>query len=159
MPFEPIRIYFSDVRSSAGVRQAIARVFTDWTTGVIQAVLQASPCGLPFVVQHAMDCKRGGFVWIRMHNEIRDLEAAMLSEVCKDVSTDLQPLTGEHYQHRTAITTDDARVNVKARGFCRKGQTAFFLCPCYPCQCPIQCRNLSTDQILKKAEQEKKTRL
>ena len=51
----------------------------------------------------------------------------MLSEVCKDVSTDLQPLTGEHYQHRTAITTDDARVNVKARGFCRKGQTAFFL--------------------------------
>ena len=33
---EPIRIYFSDVRSSAGVRQAIARVFTDWTTGVIR---------------------------------------------------------------------------------------------------------------------------
>ena len=38
MPFEPIRIYFSDLRSSAGVRQAIARVFTDCTTGVIQAV-------------------------------------------------------------------------------------------------------------------------
>ena len=28
MPFEPIRIYFSDLRSSAGFRQAIARVFT-----------------------------------------------------------------------------------------------------------------------------------
>ena len=38
MPFEPIRIYFSDLRNSAGVRQAIARVFTDWTKGVIQAV-------------------------------------------------------------------------------------------------------------------------
>ena len=38
MPFEPIRIYFSHLRSSAGVRQAIARVFTGWTTGVIQAV-------------------------------------------------------------------------------------------------------------------------
>ena len=38
MPFEPIKIYFSDLRSSAGVRQAIARVFTDCTTGVIQAV-------------------------------------------------------------------------------------------------------------------------
>ena len=35
IPFEPIRIYFSDLRSSAGVRQAIARVLTDWTTGVI----------------------------------------------------------------------------------------------------------------------------
>ena len=37
MPFEPIRIYFSNLRSSAGVRQAIARVFEDWATGVIQA--------------------------------------------------------------------------------------------------------------------------
>ena len=36
MPFEPIRIYFSDLRSSAGVRQAITRVFTDWTTGVFR---------------------------------------------------------------------------------------------------------------------------
>ena len=35
----------------------------------------------------------------------------------------------------------------------------FFLYPRYACQCPIKCRNLSTDQILKKAEQEKKTRL
>ena len=39
MHFEPIRIYFSDLRSSAGVRQAIVRVFTDWTTGCIQATL------------------------------------------------------------------------------------------------------------------------
>ena len=37
--------------------------------------------------QQAMDCKRGDFVSIR-HNEIHDLEAAMLSEVCKDVSTE-----------------------------------------------------------------------
>ena len=35
-------------------------------------------------------------------------------------------------------------VNVKARGFWRKGQTAFFH------------RNLSTDQVLKNAEQEKR---
>ena len=38
MPFEPIRIYFSDLRSSAEVQQAIAGVFTDCITGVIQAV-------------------------------------------------------------------------------------------------------------------------
>ena len=30
------------------------------------------PCGPPFTVQHAMDCKRGGFVSIRL-NQIRDL--------------------------------------------------------------------------------------
>jgi hypothetical protein len=76
-----------------------------------------------------MDCKKGGFVSI-LRNEIRDLEATMLSEVCKDVSIELvlQPLTGKHYRHRTANTDDNVRVDVKARGFWRRGQTAFFLC-------------------------------
>jgi hypothetical protein len=62
------------------------------------------PCGVPFTVRHAMDCKKGGFPVSIRHNEIRDLEATMLSEVCKDVSIEplLQPLTGEHYRHRTA---------------------------------------------------------
>ena len=37
--FVLIRIYFSDLRSSAEVRQVIARVFQDWITGcIIQAV-------------------------------------------------------------------------------------------------------------------------
>jgi hypothetical protein len=45
----------------------------------------ACPCGVPFTVQHAMDCKNGGFDSNR-HNEVRDFEATVLSEVCKDVS-------------------------------------------------------------------------
>ena len=37
-----------------------------------------------FTVDHAMICKRGGFVTQR-HNELRDLEADLLSMVCSDV--------------------------------------------------------------------------
>ena len=41
-------------------------------------------CGDVFNVKHAMICRRGGFI-IQCHNELRDLEADMLSMVCNDV--------------------------------------------------------------------------
>ena len=41
-------------------------------------------CGDQFNVDHAMVCRRGGFI-IQRHNELRDLEAEMLSMVCNDV--------------------------------------------------------------------------
>ena len=52
-------------------------------------------CGDVFNVDHAMVCRRGGF--IQRHNELRDLEAHVLSIVCNDVEIEpaLQELTGE----------------------------------------------------------------
>ena len=52
--------------------------------------------GEPFNVDHAMICKRGGFI-IQRHNELRDLEAQMLDLVCRDVEVQpvLQEITGE----------------------------------------------------------------
>ena len=43
---------------------------------------------------HYMICKRGGFV-IQRHNELWDLEAELLSMVCKDVEVEplLQDIT------------------------------------------------------------------
>ena len=41
-------------------------------------------CGKPFCVEHAFTCPCGGFPSIR-HNEVRDLTASLLSEVCSDV--------------------------------------------------------------------------
>ena len=41
------------------------------------------PCGSKFDIQHSMNCKKGGFVTIR-HNDLRDLTAKILSEVCYD---------------------------------------------------------------------------
>ena len=59
-----------------------------------------------------MICPMGGFPTIR-HNELRDITASLLSEVCHNVATEprLQPLNGESMTHRTAITTDDARLD------------------------------------------------
>ena len=44
-------------------------------------------CGDTFRVDHAMICKRGGFVSQR-HNELRNLEADLLSIVCSDVEVE-----------------------------------------------------------------------
>ena len=55
-------------------------------------------CGNIFTVDHAMICKRGGFVTQR-HNELRDLdvEADLLSIVCSNVKIRpiLQDVSGE----------------------------------------------------------------
>ena len=74
-----------------------------------------------------MICPKGGFPTIR-HNELRDITASLLSEVCHNVATEplLQPLSGESLIHRTTITTDDSRLDVRARGFWSAAQDAYF---------------------------------
>ena len=76
-----------------------------------------------FNVDHAMVCRRGGFI-IQRHNELRDLEADMLSMVCNDVEIEpvLQELTGESLPSG-ANRAPDARLDIHARGVWeRKGQ-------------------------------------
>ena len=75
-------------------------------------------CGHPFSVDHALTCKTGGFPAIR-HNEVRDITASLLSEVCHGVTIEphLQPLTGEVMQHKSAITDEGARLDVAMYGF------------------------------------------
>ena len=85
-------------------------------------------CGLDFTVNHAMNWPCGGLI-IQRHNELRDLTGLLLAEVCHDVTTEpvLQPLTGETMQYQTAITTDDARLDIQASGFWgMKSERAFF---------------------------------
>ena len=71
--------------------------------------------------------KKGGFISIR-HNQVRNITASLLNETCKDVRIEptLQKLTGENLQARTANVSDEARLDVSARGFWNAGQTAFF---------------------------------
>ena len=75
-------------------------------------------CGYPFSIDHALTCKTGGFPAIR-HNEVRDITASLLSEVCHGVTIEphLQPLTGEVMSHNTAVTEDGARLDVAMYGF------------------------------------------
>ena len=112
-------------------------------------------CGTRFDVEHALTCKRGGFVCMR-HDEVRDLTAGMLREVCRDVTVEptLLPLDGERLNHRTANYSNDARTDVSARGFWTRGQRAFFdiriFDPMARCH-----RNLPLEAAHKRNEQEK----
>ena len=85
-------------------------------------------CGKQFSVEHALSCSHGGFPSIR-HNELRDITAELLSEVCHNVGTEpsLQPITDEHLIHRTANREDGARLDVAAESFWASDrQRAFF---------------------------------
>ena len=75
-------------------------------------------CGSSFQVDHALSCHRGGFPSIR-HNELRDLTAHLLTEVCSNVGVEpaLQPLGSERMDYRSANTEDSARLDIKADNF------------------------------------------
>ena len=69
-------------------------------------------------MEHALSCPCGGFPFIR-HNEIRDITAKFMSEVCHNVWVEppLQSLSGEIMSHKTANVEDGARLDIKAQGF------------------------------------------
>ena len=75
-------------------------------------------CSHPFSIDHSLTCKTGGFPAIR-HNEVCDITASLLSEVCHGVTIEphLQPLTGEVMSHSSAIIDDGARLDVAMYGF------------------------------------------
>jgi len=52
-------------------------------------------------------------------NELRDITAELLTEVCHNVGTEppLQPITDEHLIHRTANREDGAQLDVAADNF------------------------------------------
>lgn len=75
-------------------------------------------CGAKFSVEHALSCPKGGFPSIR-HNEIRDLTANLLTEVCSDVciEPEMQPVTGEVLTGATSNSQDGARLDIAVNGF------------------------------------------
>ena len=112
-------------------------------------------CGDGFNVDHAMICKNGGFI-IQRHNEIRDLEAELLGTVCKDVVVEptLQKLTGE-ILNNGANRSDDARLDVHARGFWERQRSAYFdVRVFHPYADSYHGKN--TDELYKQHESEKK---
>ena len=78
-------------------------------------------CDHPFTIQHVfntcwmvkgwsqLSCPKGGYPSIR-HNELRDLTANLLTEICRGVAIEptLQPITSERLRGSTANTKDGA---------------------------------------------------
>ena len=97
-------------------------------------------CGVDFSVEHALSCSCGGLPSIR-HNNIRDLTAKLLTEVCSHVSIEpsLQPLTGEILNHRSSNTEER---DVYAEGFWGdRHQRAFFDVKVFNPLSPSNCRS------------------
>ena len=87
-------------------------VATSWHTPMLCV------CGERFSVQHAFSCPCGGFPSIR-HNELRDVTANLLTEVCHDVMVEpyLQPLTGKVMANATSNSSEGARLDIAVNGF------------------------------------------
>ena len=98
---------------------------------------------------------RGGFV-IQRHKELRDLEAVLLSMVCKDVEVEpvLQGITGDEL-NRGANTASDARLDIIVRGFWERQRYAFFeVRVCHPNADSY--RDMDPDHIYRQHETERK---
>ena len=70
-------------------------------------------CGQPNNLTHALQCQKGGFV-NRRHDNIRDFLVCLLKEVCISVQAEphLTNLSGEEFFYDTAITGNDARLDI-----------------------------------------------
>lgn len=93
---------------------------------------------------------------IQRHNEIRDLEAALLSTVCKDVEIEppLQQITGE-ILNNGANTSQDARLDILARGFWERQKSAYFDVRVFHPYADSY-REKTSEQVFKQHENEKK---
>ena len=62
------------------------------------------------------------------HNKIRDRAASFLREVanCVEVEPNLQPITGEVFDRRSANVEENSRLDVKCNGFWNAMQDTFF---------------------------------
>ena len=80
-------------------------------------------CSKPNSIDHVMTCKRGGYVSMR-HNALRNTEAAIMREVCKDVAIEpgLIPTVAE----MTRNAEDGARLDIAARGVWSTYERTFF---------------------------------
>jgi hypothetical protein len=73
-------------------------------------------CGAKNDIDHVMTCKKGGYVTFR-HNALRDTEAELLREVCKDVRIEPPLLPTDKKCHPPSTNTQDqARLDIVATG-------------------------------------------
>ena len=70
-------------------------------------------CGKKNDIDHILICKKGGYVTMR-HNILRNTEAKLLEEVCKDVKLEPELIPTQLELQGTAA--DKARPDISARG-------------------------------------------
>ena len=113
-------------------------------------------CGAIFTINHALSCKKGGFIAQR-HDGIRNLLTGLLNKVCKNVEAEphLLPLDGETFDLKSTTTNPEARLDIKAGSFWSRGVTAFFDVRVTHVNSSSN-QNKTTDTIFREHEMEKK---
>ena len=72
-------------------------------------------CGVKNDINHALSCKKGGYVMMR-HNCIRDLEAEIMQEVCSDVRIEPELMPLDNNLMRNGNNAENARLDVSGIG-------------------------------------------
>ena len=94
------------------------------------------------------------------HNQIGDLEAILMSEVCKDVQREppapLLPLSGEMFNLRSTNTASEARLDISARGIWNSVDKTFFDVRVFHPGAESN-KAISIDAAFERHEQEKRT--
>ena len=90
----------------------------------IPSTPQYCGCGANNTIDHTLICAKGGYVAMR-HNVLRDLNAELQSEVCKDVVTEprLLPLDNEEVSGTSA---DRAAPDISSRGLWSPFERTFY---------------------------------
>ena len=79
-----------------------------------------------FDIQHSILCKKGDFIYVK-HNDLRDLTANMMSEVCKDtkIKPKVTPLSGGEVQGKMSNKLNEAKEDIRNRGFWEQSNKHF----------------------------------
>ena len=93
----------------------------------------------------------------KRHDIIRDVEGSFLKSLVRDVECEpmLQPVVNRNGYSDSAKLEDGVRLDVRARGFWREGQNAYFDVRVTNADCPSQ-QNKTIKAVLRKHENEKK---
>ena len=81
-------------------------------------------CGAGNSIDHALVCKKGGYVSLR-HNSLRDAEAKLMESVCKDVRKE-PALLSTNREDINGNKADGARLDISAIGVWNQYERAFF---------------------------------
>ena len=123
----------------------------------VKGMSSTCACGKPNDIDHSLTCKKGGYVIMR-HNALRNTEAALLNEVCRDVNIepDLIPVDDEELRSSTT-SQDRAKLDISARGVYGQMERVFFDVRVTHPNTQTNCTK-SLRQIYKEQEREKKAK-
>ncbi len=114
-------------------------------------------CGAKNDVDHVLICKKGGYVTFR-HNALRDAEAELLREVCKDVRTEPTLLPTHRDAHPPGSNTaDQARLDIVVTGLWGTFERTFWDVRVTHANAPSN-SNMTMEKLFDRNENEKKSK-